>query len=301
MRGLIFTLAVLFSSVASAQFAPLGAQWHYTQCTLSFPYTCGPVQVNATGQVVVNGITCTNLQIAPFTCVGVNYIPVYQSNDTVYRFLYNVNKFTMLYDFNAHAGDTWNIVSNNMYQPPPAPLLDSVLVRVDSVSYITINNQQRKIFYISYADSTHIPFVFEGPVIEGIGSLNFMFPQFVSCSPQATAFRCYRDSSLGIYQLNNLIDCDSVITVGESEIIKGDRVMVYPNPFEDKVCIYSDDFLYRTYKLVLTNTYGEIVYKSMQRQALNQITYDWSFLPKGVYFLTLESDKKILQKRLIKL
>ncbi|HRV52356.1 MAG TPA: T9SS type A sorting domain-containing protein [Bacteroidia bacterium] len=301
MRGFIFTLAVCISSVASAQFAPLGSQWHYTQCTVNFPYTCGPVQVNATGQFTVNGKTCTNLQIAPFTCVGINNIPVYQSNDTVYRFLYNVNTFTMLYDFNAHPGDTWNIVSNTMYQPPPAPLVDSVLVRVDSINYISINGQQRKMFYISYADTTHIPFVFEGPIIEGIGSLNFLFPQFTGCDPQATAFRCYRDSSLGLYQLNSLIDCDSVIAVGESEIIKGDRVMVYPNPFEDKVCIYSDDFLYRNYNLILTNTYGETVYRSTQRQALNQITYNWSFLPKGVYFLTLESDKKILQKRLIKL
>ena len=302
MKKTIFVLLIACGYfVAKAQFAPIGAQWHYTQCAVTFPYTCGPVEVNAIGTTVINGITCTNLQIAPFTCVGFNYLPVYQSNDTVYRFLYNLNTFTMLYDFNAQPGDIWNIVSNTINQPPPAPLTDTVRIRVDSVNMVNINNHPRKIFYISYADSSHIPFVFEGPIIEGIGSMNFLLTQFNLCDPQITAFRCYNDSTLGLYQPNTLVDCDSVIVVGESEVIKKDYVSLYPNPFTDQICIHSEDFLYRKYDIKLLNIVGKVVYHSKHRQALDQLTIFPKNLAPGTYYLLLESDKKVLQKRLVKL
>jgi hypothetical protein len=301
MKWVLAFMACCLAIVSDAQFAPIGSQWHYTQCTVAFPYTCGPVQVNAIGTTTVNGITSTNLQIAPFTCVGFNYLPVYQSNDTVYRFLYNLNTFTMLYDFNAQPGDTWSIVSNTQFQPPPAPLTDTVLIHVDSVDFISVNGQQRKIIYISYADSSHIPFVFEGPVIEGIGSLNFLLPQFTNCDPQITSFRCYNDSTLGLYQINPMVACDSVLAVGESEIIKGDRITVTPNPFAGKVCIHSDDYLFRQYQIMLINPVGKLVYHSKARVTLNQYMADFENLPSGIYFLILESDKKVLQKKLIKL
>jgi hypothetical protein len=287
--------------VAVAQFAAPGSQWHYTQCTSSFPYSCGPVQVNVVGQTIVNGIPCSNLQIAPFTCVGFNYLPVYQSHDTIYRYLYNVNTFTMLYDFNAQPGDTWNIVSNNQFAPPPAPLIDSVLIHIDSVSTIQINNQTRKIFFISYADPSHVPFSFEGPIVEGIGSLNFLLPQFYNCDPQTTTFRCFQDSVVGLYQPNVLIGCDSVIAVGEDEINRGVKFTVSPNPFTDQLCIHADNYMTKRYAVSIVNAMGVVIKKLEKTYSLNQQQFDLSFLAPGVYFLVVGSDTELVQKKIVKL
>jgi len=98
-----------------------------------------------------------------------------------------------------------------------------------------------------------------------------------------------------------LVDCDSVIVVGESEVIKKDYVSLYPNPFTDQICIHSEDFLYRKYDIKLVNIVGKVVYHSKHRQALDQLTIFPKNLAPGTYYLLLESDKKVLQKRLVKL
>ncbi len=302
MKKCVFSfIFCLFAWSGYSQFAAQGTQWHYTQCTNNFPYTCGPVEVNVMGQQMVNGINCSQLQIAPFSCVGFNYLPVYQSNDTVYRFLYNVNTFTMLYDFNANAGDVWDIISNTQNGGAGSQLLDTVQILIDSTSFISVNGFQRKILYTSYLNPNHKPFIFEGPIVEGIGSLNFLLPQFNGCDPLSTTFRCYQDSVVGLYQPNTLVVCDSVIPVGENEIARQVKFSVYPNPFDSNICIHADNYLTQGYDITVVDAIGKIHKEFKGRTDLNEKTLDLSFLKQGVYFLVFKSKNELVQKRIVKL
>ena len=297
----LFLFFNLIAIASYSQFTSVGTQWHYTQCTSNFPYTCGPVEVNVIGNQVVNGINCSQLQVAPFTCVGFNYLPVYQSNDTIYRYLYNVNTFTMLYDFNASAGDVWDIISNTQNGGPGSQLLDTVQIHIDSTSFILVNGQLRKILYTSYLNPNHKPFIFEGPIIEGIGSLNFLLPQFNGCDPLSTTFRCYQDTVVGLYQPNTLVACDSVIPVGENEIARQVKFSVYPNPFDSNICIHSDNYLTQGYDISVMDAMGKIHKEYKGQFNLNEKALDLSFLPRGVYFLVFKSKNELVQKRIVKI
>ncbi len=300
-KQLLLLVICSFFFSTKAQFTSLGTQWHYTQCTSTFPYTCGPVQVNVVGQQVLNGITCAQLQIAPFNCVGVNFLPVYQSNDTVYRYLFNVNTFTMLYNFNAQQGDVWDIISNTQNGGAGSQLLDTVQILIDSVGLIAVNGQQRKIFYTSYFNPSHKPFVFDGPIVEGIGSLSFLVPQFTGCDPLSSTFRCYQDTVVGLYQPNQLVDCDSVIPVGENEIDRQVKFSVSPNPFHNSVCLHANDYLTKEYSVSIVDAMGKVHKKFAGTMRLNQSSIDLSCLRQGIYFVIFKSEEQLVQKRIVKL
>jgi hypothetical protein len=207
----------------------------------------------------------------------------------------------MLYDFNAHAGDVWDIISNTQNGGTGSQLLDTVQIAIDSVGLILVNGQQRKIFYTSYANPNHKPFIFDGPIVEGIGSLSFLLPQFNGCDPLSNTFRCYQDSVVGLYQPNPLVACDSVIPVGENEIARQVKFSVYPNPFDSDICIHADNYLTQGYDIAVVDAIGKVHKEIKGKSELNEKTLDLSFLKQGVYFLVFKSKNELVQKRIVKL
>lgn len=228
-------LCLLFSSNLFAQTFPApGALWYYQQCNTFFPFVCGPAIVQPAGQAIISGQACTEMQIAGSSCLGTTFDYVYESNDTIYHYLPSQLRFTMLYDFNALAGDVWNILNST----PGLPGTDSVLLHVDSTGFIQINSVTRKIIYTSYVNPIGRYFNFEGPMVAGIGSLSYFFPQFNLCDPQTIGLRCYDDSLVGHYQPNMAIACDSVVPVGIHSVDDELKFSVYPNPYNEEFTVY---------------------------------------------------------------
>src|SRR5688572_22083361 len=104
---------VLLQPGRSQNFAPLGAKWYLSQVNWF-----GPPPIVDTAYIsesildtVIDGINCRKVHIICLCCDEPDTY-VYDSNDTVYRYNFDLNRFTVLFNFNLNAGDSMYVVTN---------------------------------------------------------------------------------------------------------------------------------------------------------------------------------------------
>ena len=93
----------------------------------------------------------------------------------------------------------------------------------------------------------------------------------------------------------SVVDCDSISGVGE---INGEvDVSIAPNPATDELRIKNYELGIKTIKIY--NLLSECVYNTTIKQ-LNTITIDIAYLPKGIYFIEVQSEKGIKRRKFVK-
>lgn len=101
----------------------------------------------------------------------------------------------------------------------------------------------------------------------------------------------------GDYSFGVVVD-DLLITGGvlaTSEISVADQVKVYPNPVKDNVFVTSDN-QNKIGKVSIIDMSGKMI-KTFEKK---QNSYDVSDLPEGTYFMTINGDKEVIRKKIIK-
>ena len=90
--------------------------------------------------------------------------------------------------------------------------------------------------------------------------------------------------------------CDS-LTNGINETIDERKLFqIYPNPFEDKISIHS---IYPIKgKLIIQDELGKILFAE---NFTENKTFNLSFLSAGIYFFSIETEKKIFKEKFVKL
>jgi hypothetical protein len=178
-------------------FAPLGAEWYFHVWSQG-PITEPPfsyIRRTVSGVEEVQGHTCSVIDL---------YDYVYEEDNVVYWYNQDNDAFTVLYDFNAEAGESWycDIVGC------------SFLVTVQSVDSVTWNNRTYRTQYVAgcYADNLD-NVVFEGRIIDGIGYEKGLFFNWGSCGIICGAdyeyMRCYLEDGELLYHEGDY-DCDYV-------------------------------------------------------------------------------------------
>lgn len=211
MKNLFIGILLAVPALLSAQtpFAPLGATWYYTTSPFVPWITLDYSKVEVTAIDTIQGRPCSKIQATDWGCSFYNPV-LYTWSDSGKVYSYHDGDFYLLYDFNANAGDSWVIYN------PPQSLGDSMVVVVDSVSMININGQNRKVQYVSNPGIEPGGLLEWGPVIiEGIGNLGFLTPQYPTCDPWVYGLRCYDDSTLSLHLVN--FPCDSIGKVAVTE------------------------------------------------------------------------------------
>ena len=192
-----FDDCVMNSDGTLASFAPQGAEWYFHVLSQG-PITEPPFSyINRTvsGVEEVQGHTCSVIDL---------YDYVYEEDDIVYWYNQVNDAFTVLYDFNAEAGESWYCDMEEC----------SFLVTVQSVDNVTWNNRTYRTQYVAgyYADNLD-NVVFEGKIIDGIGYEKGLFPNWGSCGIICGAdyeyMRCYLEDGELLYHEGNY-DCDYV-------------------------------------------------------------------------------------------
>ena len=192
-----FVDCVMNSNGAPASFAPQGAEWYFHVLSQG-PITEPPFSyINRTvsGVEEVQGHTCSVIDL---------YDYVYEEDDIVYWYNQANDAFTVLYDFNAEAGESWYCDIEEC----------SFLVTVQSVDNVTWNNRTYRTQYVAgyYADNLD-NVVFEGKIIDGIGYEKGLFPNWGSCGIICGAdyeyMRCYLEDGELLYHEGDY-DCDYV-------------------------------------------------------------------------------------------
>ncbi len=91
-------------------------------------------------------------------------------------------------------------------------------------------------------------------------------------------------------------------STGISTIADSNQIRVFPNPVNNILNIEGEDIANGNYKFTLRNLIGQILiddYSQVENKSLYKIL-DISELPKGIYILTIDSEKNRLIKKIIK-
>lgn len=215
MRTIQTSLFLGLAVMASAQFAPPGAQWTYDQ--EENLYTMSVV-----GDTVLNGRSCSIIEGSSYSICWQSQAYTYQSGDTVFwsddQYL---PQFFELYRWNAQVGESWDVWSNG-----PVTVTYTVL----ATGTTSVNGQALRTLYVDATDTQMQWAQSSGVLIENIGDTLFLFPWLASfCDAMAPwPLRCYRDGALGTFMRPGVIDCGIGVGVDIVEQMSTPIVLV-PN------------------------------------------------------------------------
>ena len=200
---------------------------------------------------------------------------VYGEDGIIYWWNKDLQDFTVLYDYNAEAGDEWEIKVGTQ----------RITMHVDAVEQYEYESQQFRLLQVRDADD-----LFSGTIVCGIGHLTSFFPEKLmnrGKNYRVEGMRCYwRDGELFFKYGEE--DCDAVYKDYHSGIDdhEDDVFAVYPNPTDGVLFVetrHGTSLPTQTYRI--TNLMGQTVQIGNLNAETQQI--DVSDLPQGMYFISV--------------
>ena len=208
---------------------------------------------------------------------------VFELNGKLYWWNKRTHSFTVLYDYEAEVGDSWDIMVG--IEPP-------LTMTVDAVDYVEYEGRTYRVMHVSDPDD-----LFSGDIVCGIGHLTSLFPERLmrnSDGFRVEGLRCYWVEDELVFNLDGEEECDAVYSEvhgieegGPSTPSTGSGTFtIYPNPtngvlFVETVCTPS--LPAETYRI--TNLMGQTLMTGNITAETMQI--DVSNLPEGMYFITV--------------
>ena len=265
---------------------PPGAEWYYEiqnengSITYQYLYQAGDtiVQDEPTHILVkINTLYDKDLH------QDVTHEYVYERNGKVYWWNKTLEEFTVLYDFGAEVGDSWNIFVGT----------EILTMHVDGVDFIEYGDRYYPMLHVSDPDD-----IFSGDIVCGIGHLTSFFPERLMDNGdgiRVEGLRCYWVEDELVFKPGDE-DCDAIYSevhgVEEDGPSTGSGTFtVYPNPtngvlfVETRLIASLPDQTYR-----ITNLMGQTVLSGNINADNQQI--DVSSLPKGMYFITVADETR---------
>ncbi len=288
-KYLLLLLAILSINLYAQDFAPIGAIWHYSQGTIN-PQLKSFKTIESVSDTIINGINCVRLIETDRYLISPRSIEhfVFMSNDSV--FFYKENDFHLLYDFGAIQGDT--IVLSYFQTSGGGPLK----MVIDSIGSISINDDIRKIQYVTCGDGILVEF--GDRVISGIGNTWYLFPMYDNESHGP--LRCYEDDSIGLF-INTFNrhpywtrqDCDQEIILSIDDKLSN-NLSVYPNPTTSMISIDNMSFpaYYRIFNISGCYLMGGDLVSS------NEV--DFGGLENGIYLLEISTKDYTMFRKIVK-
>ena len=206
---------------------------------------------------------------------------ILERDGKVYWWNKELEEFTTLYDYNAEAGDEWEIKVGT----------ESILVHVDSVGVFEYEGDIRKMLHISDAGN-----IFNGDIVVGYGHMTSFFPEKLMRRDgdfTINGLRCYWVQDALLY--HNGDDCDAIYSeihgVDEDGPSTGSGTFtVYPNPTDGVLTVSvrlpqcdsptTGQTAYR-----ITNQMGQTLLTGNISAETQQI--DITNLPAGMYFISM--------------
>ena len=214
-------------------------------------------------------------------------IHVYEEDDKVYIYHPGDAVFSLRYDFNAVAGDSW-IYTEGIYSQ------DTLYYFVDSVSTITLEGQTYQAQFMRI-ENPNLPFSTElETVIPGIGSLNqFRLPE----PSELTVFGdiylgCYSSLETGLLHFSNRINCDDLALPAEEER-NSVSFTVSPNPASGDCTVKFQLPTTTPAEILLSDSYGRILQQHPLPPGSESLTLRG--LEQGLYFITLKVDGEVVR------
>ena len=287
--GLLILLMLTISAFSQQEFAPVGAEWYYSQDVSYHPPQANFVKHVSVKDSAINDKPVKVIQKTKFTredTVELGFEYLHQNGDTV--FYWKKGEFHELYNFSLSKGDSMLVYSDMPnYCPEKTPC---GWITVDSVFTMTINNRNLKAYFATHNEGS--VWGFSGfPIIEKIGSTLYLLPQNVTCVvdvPGIGTLRCYSDPEIGTHYFGN-IPCDTITTfpVYSDKFYKNEAFNLYPNPVSDYLNINSDRE--GNFSVEVHDNTGKIMHK---QEFSPGVRINLSNLTRGLYFIVISNKNK---------
>ena len=273
------------------EFAPIGAEWYYSQFVgFDPPQGANYIKHACFKDSAIDGKLVKVIQKTKFTREGqfeLGFEYLHQNADTISY--WKNGKFHELYNFSLEKGDSMLIYSDTSNYMP-CDTSHYGWINIDSVFSVAINNQKLKGYFASHKEGSYWGFG-SRPIIEKIGSTSYLLPHDEGCimdMPGIGPLRCYSDPEFGIYYNGNE-PCDTLTTfpVYAPVINNNHQFNLYPNPVTDYLTIGysgSDNFDAEIY-----NSYGNLV---LRQEFCPGDRINMSGLTVGIYFTTISKNNK---------
>lgn len=298
---LLLSLASLTVFSYGQSFAPLGAKWYYSaQAGGMAPQNSEYYLYESQKDTIVDGQSCKKLTVTYYKYLNGDTaslppVFVYQSTDTVYYYNTNYSKHFPLYFFNVSQGDTLTFHSPNIPFNPVDTIWKTV---VDSVTSLIIDSDTLKRVWTTPLGN----YSFHGSYIEKLGCDFLMLHQALGLILEHDGpMRCYSDSSIS--HNFNTFPCDYRLTTGTNELTNPFGLSVYPNHHQSQITLEFDFSKTKNALILIKNIFGQSVKKIDNitfAKGNNKMEIDVSELSKGLYFVQLQSENKIMSKKFVK-
>lgn len=297
-----FLLLFSFSTIKAQEFAPIGAEWHYTM-RFFMSEDERFVKIESVKDTIVNEKTCSLLEIEyGFSCYFYNEKEyVYQEDSIVYFYSPVVDDFQIMYDLKAKKDSSWVII----YKVEPF-ITDTTLVTVDSVYTVTINGQDLLAFDVTYKSLVEEFWNYSGSIVELIGDNSYLFnyasmASGVICDVDYSGgLRCYQDNYIGFYSTGIVDSCTFVTGLNEQSNISA--LITYPNPFNNSTTLVYN--LENDTEVIITifNQLGDPlkVIRQKQQHGEQRLILDTKELPAGIYYFFIQAGHQKYNGKMIK-
>ncbi len=303
---LTFLFAVLYlAGFSQVEFAPIGAEWHYSRIEGLMPPDEGYTVYKVTKDTIIEGKTVRVIRKTYHHANGVTITELgneymYEEDKKVY--CWKNQHFYLLYDFNAQPGDRWTIYGEDNIGN--FCKYDSLgIVVVDSVKTVKINGYDLKALYTSPYELSN--WSFNGVILEHIGCVTHILPQAKECvldiPHENGPLRCYEDSILGKYKTdywdNSNFECDVLFYYTSVSDIEYNLVNIFPNPVEDYLSFQLFDISNKSesFQIEILNLNGQVL---KTHQTTDKV-FVGDFLP-GIYLLRISNSPQVLCFKFIK-
>ncbi|MBQ5455383.1 MAG: hypothetical protein IIT63_06110, partial [Prevotella sp.] len=204
---------------------PEGSEWYYEiqndDGSITYQhleYTADTTINNKRPKIIIR----SNTQYDRDWQTEVTHEYILEENNKVYWWNKDLHEFTTLYDYNAEAGDEWEVKVG----------LESFTVHVDSTGIFEYEGTSSKVIHISDAGN-----YFSGDIVVGYGHMTSFFPEKLmrrDADFTVNGLRCYWVGDALLYH-NGDEDCDAVYSeihgIDEDGPSTGSGTFtVYPNP-----------------------------------------------------------------------
>ncbi len=298
-KYLLVLILAITTQITFAQYRPLpmqNAEWIYWGGInlLSCP-TCTFVNYKyyTDGDTIINSNTYVKIKKTEIPAINdISIYPTYTGairqdtlNKKIYIVLTDSTTERILYDFSLQIGDTINSVLHDLANNIASCGVETIYL-IDS---ILISGNYHKAFYIQGGcGDMSLSF------IEGIGSsYGLIFPNVFG---QVESHLSCTKVNGQTYYPSNTSSCN--LTTSINSLDNTFAVNIFPNPTTGELNIKIVPSTHSSVSVIIINTLGEIMFKEKINSTGNKL--DISSLPKGLYFIKLNSGENTIIKKIIK-
>ena len=277
-----YALICPFHPSLFAQTAPVvGSKWTYIQSS-GFGENGNFYRLQVAADTMIGGKLCKKM-VGGFGCAALQNAGefVHFDGKKVYRYDARTQRFWLLYDWSANAGDVVTV-----YVPTPQTI-DSFKIRIDSTTTWTPNGEALRVQKITPMGTSRWLFASQ-QIIEKLGANAFFFPQASSCSPiQFGSMRCFEEPTQPTIKFVPYT-CDTIIVrVSTSNIFKNRRITLAPTPSVSDVFLTLDAPVEGGFSAEVVNIVGQIVWRSPNKIMGDNFRIDINAWQSGFYVLVL--------------